>query len=230
VSTYKWSTREEWEAEQRSRAECCISDGINAWDYGESQLGYTDDERAEVKSLAPEAIKAIRRACGRVERELRKQYPHAAELAKGFYWWCDQHGYPKRPKDGRAVAQFEEAYHGYHAEIESLTTAEDAALDTFGHLRDIRKDLKERGWWYRPFEAGWKIRHLDTLSLDSPELDRLQEISDQAVTQSQEHWRARGRTVLADLESGKAWEDETQRRIELDEWFAKGPLIEVIGS
>lgn len=189
----KWSTREEWEAEQRRRAEHCIRDGINAWDYGQSQLPYTEDEQAEVDSLAPEAIKAIRRACGRVERELREQYPHAAELHKGLYHWCDQRGIPKRPKleDTRAVAQFEKAYDDYQAECESLSTAEDAAYQTFFRLRDIREGLKVRGWWYRPFQPGWtsdfRWRHLDdSLTLDCPELDRLWEISDQTVTRSQE--------------------------------------------
>lgn len=159
-----------------------------------------------------------------MERELREQYPHAAELHKGLYHWCDQRGIPKRPKleDTRAVAQFEKAYDDYQAECESLSTAEDAAYQTFFRLRDIREGLKVRGWWYRPFQPGWtsdfRWRHLDdSLTLDCPELDRLWEISDQTVTRSQECWRARGREMLADLASGEAWESEVERRAELEE-------------
>jgi hypothetical protein len=221
-----WPTRQEWEAGERRRAEHCISDGINAWDYGQSKLGYTDAERAEVESLAPEAIKAIRRACGRVERSLRQQFPRAGELAKGFYRWCERHGLDKNSME--AVDQ-------YHAAIKELSEAETAAYWTLRRTDHVRSGLRVESCWreYGTFEAGWADNsapsdpntRYEWLNVNSPELDRLHEISEQAMQRTREHWEDHGRKVLADLDSGKAWEDQLAHMAWVEEWFANGPTI-----
>jgi hypothetical protein len=215
--TPNWPTREEWEAGERSRAQYCIDEGVNAWDYGQTQLGYTEAERAEVESLAPEAIKAIRRACGRIERQLRQQFPEAGRLAKGI---------TERPITGGAIDR-------YRAATEKLTGEETEALDELRRVSDIRDGLKREGWWYRPFEAGWtgyeslslrRQHDYDTLGLVCLQLDRLKEIDQQANTRTREHWQVRGLKVLADLDSGKAWEGQLAHMASVEEYFARGPM------
>jgi hypothetical protein len=43
-----WPSREEWEAEERSRAEYTIEHGVNGWDYCGDHPQYNEDERSEV--------------------------------------------------------------------------------------------------------------------------------------------------------------------------------------
>jgi hypothetical protein len=122
TDSHTWPSREKWEADERARAEHTIEHGINVWDYGAGELHWSDEERAEVEALAPQAIKAIRRACGRAERSLREQYPAAGELAK---------------QDARTVEDVRRKNNA----IDALDDAARETVYTLWRLQDVRSSL-----------------------------------------------------------------------------------------
>jgi hypothetical protein len=222
TDTRTWPTREKWEADERARAEHTIEHGINGWDYGANRPQWTDDERAEVEQLAPVVIAMIRRTIGRIERTLRREHPQAGLLARGI----------ERPYT-------RDAFHRYNADVDALTDDERKALDTLGVLDDIRRCLRRNTTYLDdpdlfecPTDHGWQLDRRWPEQYDRPqsaELDRLRELNAQAVERSHAEHRERGRHILADLDSGAAWQRQLEHRARIEEWRRNGPVIHVIG-
>jgi hypothetical protein len=218
--TPNWPTRKDWEANQRSRAALSIEKGVDAWDFGRGSPTFDEAERAEVESLAPKAIAAIRRACGQVEKVLRREQPYAANLARGWQ---------KRS---------ETTWRQYLADIDALTGAALDAYHDLSGISNVRQSLHRPtgtgiygdhpdlfdcptryGW---TFEERWPQRFKLP---NSPELDRIRQINDQAVARNAEGHREHGWKVLAELDSGKAWEAQLEWRAHHEEWLRNGPAI-----
>jgi hypothetical protein len=185
TTTRTWPTREEWETRERALAESMIETGHDYWDDSDGPR-FSEAERAEVDKLAPEAIKVIRRTCGRIERSLRSQHPLAGELAKGI--------------TERSITM--EAIHRLDAAIDALSGADRDAYDTLSRVGYIRRTLN-KSWGYGPFDRpSISLREYiryESLFSDSrcPQLDRLRQLNDEAVARWREGNRARGRKLLA---------------------------------
>lgn len=229
TDTRTWPTREEWEANERARAEWTIEHGEDRWDYeGKDDLWWSDDERAEVKRLAPIVIAMIRRTASRVERAIRCEHPQAGVLARGI--------------TGRPITL--EALHRHQAAVDALDDANRSALDALWALEDIRRDLHTSRGTARcaanpdrfecPTErdvCGWTFERRWPDGYDQPqsaELDRLRELNHRAVERSRAKYREMGRRILADLDSGVRWQRELERRAQVDEYFRNGLVIHVI--
>jgi hypothetical protein len=204
ATAYNRSTREEWEDGQRRHAEHLIQHGVGY----EFEPAYTDEERREVESLKPEAVKVIRRACGRIERELRSRYPAAATAARGI--------------EGPIT---EESIDRLYKAVDALTGADRNAYDDLQRLRGVRERIR-RGVVGRLGCRRWDIAWPERGEKPTcPELDRLDAIAEQAVQRHLDENRARGRQLLADLESGAAWERELKHRADIEEWRRCGPVM-----
>ena len=237
TNTYTWPTREKWEAEQRRHAEALIETGCNHWDDLDWPT-WSEDERAEAKELAPGVIAMIRRTCGRVERAMRQRYPEVAALARG----------PREADLDERQATSGACRHNYpttedidrwYAAVDALEGDDRDTFEALTRLRDIRRSLRRRRNVYsdnpdlfeRPTEAVWTFDWIWSDGYNRPqsaELDRLREMNTVAVRRWNEKNRAMGRRLLADLESGAAWEDQLAHRKFCDEYFARGPIVEVI--
>jgi hypothetical protein len=244
--THAWPSREKWEADERRHALYTIQYGLDSWDYGSSRPYFTVVEQDEVEALAPEAIKTIRRTCGRIERELRRAHPGAGALACGIH--------PDEPDDPRTrpagqcrnltwwrskpelVQRFKDA-------VDALTGAARDAYDDLGYLSDVRSALRRHPFDdpRLPFGCALKVNGTDSITWDwerrwptrhalptSLEIERLRALNDQALDRWYEKNREMGRHILADLDSGVRWQRELEHRARMEEYFARGPIVEVI--
>jgi hypothetical protein len=244
--THTWPPREEWEAQERRHALYTIQYGLFSWDFGSSRPAFTTAEQEKVDALAPEAIKMIRRTCSRIERALRQAHPEAGALAHGIH--PDEPDDPRHRGTGRCrnitwwhskpelVRRFKHA-------VDALTGEARDAYDDLDYLSDVRSALR-RGPFDDPrlpagcamevggtdsitwdWERRWPTRHPLPAA---PEVERLRALNDEAVGRWFEENREMGRLILADLDSGVRWQRELEHRARLEEWFARGPIVEVI--
>jgi hypothetical protein len=201
--TPTWSSREKFEADRRAHAEHMIEHGVGYAD--EDVERFTDDERAEAERLTPGAIKAVRRECGRIERPLRRAHPEVIWLL---------HPGVDRYLSGE-----------YDAAMAALSPEALAALDVLVMVRDIRHGISGRhvdplGYFSWGWE--WPTGYQPT---EIPEVDRLRAIKAVELTRRRAATCEDGRRLLADLDSGAAWEREVERRADVDEYFRNGPVI-----
>lgn len=228
MTEHTWPTREEFEADWRRRAEYAVEDGGCPWpvDWPDGVPHFNAEERAEVETLAPVIVKLIRRECGRVERRLRADHPDIAALARGVH--------PDEPDNPRWTRQpdyesYERMADRFSAAIDALTGDAAAAYHTLMRLDHLRRRLsKDR--YYSPFDYPddrypWQPWPQGYEEPSSPELDRLYAITDAAIRRDQDKWRAEGRRMLDDLDSGAAWQTELERRADVDEYLRNGPAI-----
>jgi hypothetical protein len=196
-------TREEWEAEQRRIAESMIEHGHSHRDDNDPGPTSTFAQSDEIERLRPGIIKTVRAACGRIERQLRREHPDAAELAK--------------PK-------------GYsHERYEALSPAAHDALDDIWSLRRVRDRLSNSGWYANEFLIGWDSDWPSRYDRPtSPEIKRFLKVRAQTVAQWREKNRERGRRILAGLDSGVGWQRELESRVHVEEFLARGPVVHVI--
>jgi hypothetical protein len=199
-------SREEWETEHRRIAEHLIETGEPYGSYGYYGYSgdgplYTDADDAEIDALTPEAIKAVRRACGRAERDLRAKHPAAAAVARGIV---------ERPMT-------EEVIERWYASQAALTGADNDAYHDLIVLRDIRAQLRTERYysvteWMGAWQFdGWPKRYEPPTS---PALDRLRVLHAEGVQRRHDTTVAKGKELLAELESGDAWRAELKRRKE----------------
>jgi hypothetical protein len=190
--TPNWPTREEWEADQRSRAEQTIAAGGNRQDYTEQPTPYGEAAQAEIDSLKPGAIKAIRRACGRIERKLRQQFPEADAVIRSFDY---------RARDALSPA------------------ARDAWEDLY-NLSKVRQNLRVGTIWatdyFMAWDYNWPPRHAKPTS---PEIERLHQIPGELRQMHRDQSVERARELLAQLDSGQAWADYAAARASREEWL-----------
>ena len=210
--THDWPAREEWEADQRRYVQGMVESGNDCRsgnDYDDGP-GWSTEERAEVEALTPAAVKVIRRECGRIEKQLRKEHPAAAAVLQ------------------MSVDDFA-AGHG-DAALAALRESDRGAWDDLWSLRHVRNCLRADRC-YGPFDKPernplarvfWPQRYPEPIS---PELDRIKQIGAQAIDQYEEVIRRRGRKLLADLDSGAAWQEQLEHMASVDKWFRDGPVI-----
>lgn len=77
--------------------------------------------------VATEAIKTIRRECGRIERDLREQFPDAAAVFANY----DQ------------------------SAVDALSEEAMEALRDLWRLRDVRQDLRTKGYYATEYLLEW---------------------------------------------------------------------------
>jgi len=193
-------SREEWEAERRRFAEHFIDTGEHDHDYSGGTPEYTDADDAEIDALTPEAIKAVRRACGHAERDLREKHPAAGAVARGIV---------ERPMTAEVIER-------WYASEAALTGADKDAYRDLIVLRDIRAGVRKEYRWFSVTErAGawqfddWPQRYEPP---SSRALDRLRALHAEGVQRRHDSNVARGQQLLVELESGDAWRAELQRR------------------
>jgi hypothetical protein len=193
-------SREEWEAKRRRRAEHLIETGEH-YDYASYDLPqYTDADDAEIDALTPGAIKAVRRACGRAERDLREKHPAAAVVARGI----------QGPMTAESIDR-------WYATEAALTGADKDAYQDLLRLLDIRAQLrKERYYSISEWMGDWQIDHWPKgyAPPTSPALDRLRALHAEGIQRHHDTNVARGQQLLAELKSGDAWRAELKRREE----------------
>jgi hypothetical protein len=239
TNTRTWPTREQWEADERRHAEYTIEYGINSWDFGSTRAVFTIVEQDEVEALAPEAIKTIRRACSRIERDLRQTHPDAAALARGPQ---EANLEERRATPGACRANYPTAADTdrWYDAVDALTGTDRDAYDVLRYLSHVRIDLRRypfddprppRGCAIHvngtdPFTWDWERSWPPRYALPtSPEIERLRELNDQAVERWHESNREMGRHILADLDSGVRWQRELEHRAKVEEYFRNGPVI-----
>jgi hypothetical protein len=199
MTEHNWPTREQYEADQRRYAESMIEYGHNHRDSDDSPgSGFAYDDEAE--RLKPEIVKTVRRECGRIERQLRRGHPDAAALL--------------RPKD-------------YSAErYDALNPAARDAVHDLWQLRDVRRVLCNSGFYANEYLCGWDqhwpSRHERPTS---PELERFFALRARAVQDWRDRNRDRGRRLLADIESGEAWQQQLAHMARVEQWFCDGPVV-----
>lgn len=198
MKTISWPTREEYEAERRALAERLIEHGEGYAD--EHNPTYTRAESAEIERMAPVIIKTVRRECGRIERPLRREYPEVIWLLN--------------PGVDRYLSG------EYDAAEAALTAPARAALSTLRELRDIRSELRRDAEDPIISEYGPGFDRFD-----SPEIDRLRVIRQDALDRFHDRQRQRGHNLLAAIESGEAWRDQLEHRASVDAYFANGPVV-----
>jgi hypothetical protein len=191
-------SRGEWEAGRRRVAEHLIETGEpyysgGYYDSGDAGPLYTGTPRKEIDALIPDAVRAIRLACGRAERDLRAKHPAAAAVLRDFTYAAE----------AALTGADKDAYHD---------------LIALRHLRQqMRKDryydvdeLVGAGWQFARWPQGYKPPA-------SPKLDRLRALYAEDVQRRHDTNVARGRQLLADMESGAVWERELEHRARADE-------------
>jgi hypothetical protein len=187
-----WPTRQEWEADQRSRAEQTIAAGGNHQDYTEQPTPYTQAQDDEIDSLKPGAIKAIRRACGQIERKLRQQFPEADAVIRSF---------------------------DYQARDALSPAARDAWEDLY-NLSKVRRNLRVGTIWatdyFMAWDYNWPPRHAKPTS---PEIERLHQIPGELRQMHRDQSVERARELLVQLDSGQAWADYAAARASREEWL-----------
>jgi hypothetical protein len=202
---YQWPSREEWEADQRAHVEHMITHGVG-YDY-QNGSSFTAAEHDEIQRLEPEVIRTVRRECGRIERRLRHEHPEVVWLLN--------------PGADRYLSG------EYDAALKALSPeARDALLD-LSRLRDVRRGLVEYGVYcdnefLLDWVRSWPSRFTQP---SSPEIDRLLAIHQQEYARRRACIRGGGRQLLADIESGAAWEREQDHRVRIEKWFRDGPVI-----
>jgi hypothetical protein len=206
----KWPTREEREANQRAHAEHMIEHGVGYAD--EDEPSFTAAEHDEIERLEPEIIRTVRRECGRIERQLRREHPEVVWLLK--------------PGAERYLSG------EYDAALKALSPkARDALLD-LSSLRDVRREVAKFCGVYGVY-CGW-IQSWPRRSTrpSSPEIDRLLTIHQEELARRRAGIRGGGRQLLADIESGAAWQRQQEHMAWLEKWLAGGPVIRVehVGS
>jgi hypothetical protein len=200
-------TREEWEAEERRWAQDLIDTGENTrWSYDTfGQPSYTDADEEEIDTLTPEVIKVVRRACGRAERDLREKHPAAGVVARGI----------------ESPSPFTmEVVERWYAAKDALAGADKDAFEDLVVLRHVRDHLRKDRWYsVTEWMGAWEFdRWPQGYELPaSPALDRLRALHAEGIQRRYDTNVAKGRQMLADLESGAAWERELERRARADE-------------
>lgn len=192
-------SREEWEAEERRWAVDLIETGEDTrYSYDGNGPLYTDADTEEIDALTPEAIKAVRRACGRAERDLREKHPAAAVVARGIV---------ERPWTDEVIDRW------YTSEA-ALTGADKDAYHKLIKLRDFRSHLRKDRWYSITESMGawifnWPKGYEPPAS---PALDRLRALHAEGIQRRHDTCVAKGQQLLAELESGDAWERELKCR------------------
>lgn len=164
-------SREEWEADRRRVAEHLIETGepYGYYDYSDNGPEYTAANSEEIDRLTPEAVRAVRLACGRAERDLREKHPAAAVVARGI--------------EGPSPFTEEVVERWYAAEA-ALTGADKDAYQDLLVLRDIRSLVRKHGWydideWVGHWQFGnWPKQYEPPTS---PALDRLRALHAEGI-------------------------------------------------
>lgn len=197
-----WPTREEYETDRRRHAAHMIEHGVDDKD----ERSFTAEERAKAERLAPEAIKVVRRSCGRIERQLRREHPEVVWLLK--------------PDTARYLSG------EFDAALDALSTPARAAFLALSQLSDVRRTLRIAD--VLDWDA-WSWNWPDGFDPPAcPELDRLRAIRSEELTRRRAQTRDRGRRLLAAIESGQQWEDQLKHRAFCDAYFARGPVVRTV--
>jgi hypothetical protein len=207
MTEYVWPTHEQWEDSLSKHALHMIEHGEGYSDDWDPR--FTTEERAEVDALVPEVVKVIRRACGRIERQLRNEHPDVAAILRA---------------KGKSLAEIRQL----SAAVDGLTGAARDAFDDLGHLGSVRSELS-RLKYIEPDHAAYVLYHWPS-RFERPtckELDRWRHLSEQAVQRHKDGNRAMGHRLLVNLESGAAWEEQLKHRARCAEYFRRGPVVNI---
>ena len=193
------SKREAWERDQRGYAEYMMRMGHNPRDRSDLP-SFTDEELAEVLALEEAATTQIEEAWWSIRDYLLREHDEAAHL------WARFRGIPQGDHDAAIEALQPPARDAFKV-LMSFAGLTRLIRDggVFESCRVINERLSHgpssNGWWWY---GSWPDRFEHP---DSPELQRLRTLNEDAVARHRTDIRERGRHRLAAIENGEAWAD-----------------------